>query len=168
MEIPWENPAAFLGWGTIRFWATPEDDEVIVYAIVDAPTDRARWSGCGAIELYPEGPLVGGGPLEDAQVPAQYIGTPLRVGRYEAVQIEIDIGRLREMARRGHIEGKVCGDPLVLDQSRITALRDFVEQFDRLAAPTEESVPSEVEIGPAEPDPGLHDESLDAEEPSPA
>ena len=141
-RFPWANDDTLLGWGGVHLWARPANDEVQVQAILDAPADKQRWGGCGAMTVEIDG--------RPTRVEAQYIGRNLQgAGAYDAVQVDLDIGAVRRMAVARSVRGEVCGDLFELSETQLHTLRRFVSWFDRMAAPVvPEELPPHRDVGP--------------------
>ncbi len=141
LRFSYANPEAMLGYGDVQLWARPVLDEIRVSAIVDAPAEQARWSRCEAATLRAEGRTV--------ELPAAYIGRPMGRGVYDAVQLELGIHHLRQLARAEDASVTVCGDPVRLSIGQRRLFGRFVELFDRIAAPRQHGdAPAFREVGP--------------------
>lgn len=140
--LPYANRATILGYGGVQMWARPERDELIVGAIVDAPSKEARWRSCRGATLVFDG--------ERLELPTTYIGAPMEGGVYDAVRVELRIDQVRRMARARSLRGDVCGDPIELGAPQRGTIRRFVEWFDRIATPARtEDAPVFRDVGPS-------------------
>lgn len=150
-EVPWSVPHTLYGWGSVRLFAHPRENELTVSTIVDAPSAAARWgTGCEVSVS-----------LDGASLPitASYVGAPMHGGVYDAVRMELPIETVRAMARARDVRGTICGDPFVLDASQRETLEDFVRHFDLLARPDRVPHETPAQMGPREPElPGEADE----------
>lgn len=157
LRFPWSNSGASLGWGAVHLWARPGIDHVGVTAIIDAPADAARWSGCEAV-----GVRFG---RAERLVSAVRIERPLgtTVGVYEAVRFQLDILQVRKLAAAPLITLDVCGDRLALTDAQRASLQRFVEWFDEIATPRRlRDNPFFRDVGPR---PSLPGEEAEEEEP---
>jgi hypothetical protein len=155
-EVPWSAPHTLYGWGSVRLFAHPRENELTVSAIVDAPSPSARWSSACAV-----GVTVDGAPLP---IEASYIGSPMHGGVYDAFRMQLPIETVRAMAGARDVRGTICGDTFALDSAQRATLADFVRHFDMLARP--DRVPSETQApaGPSDPEmPGEADEGTQAQ-----
>lgn len=150
-EVPWSVPDTLYGWGSVRLFAHPRENELTVSTIVDAPSPSARWSAACEVEVTVDGAAL--------PITASYIGAPMRGGVYDAVRMELPIETVRAMARAREVHGSVCGDTFALDDAQRGTLADFVLHFDMLARPDRVPSPTPAQTGPNEPDmPGEADE----------
>ena len=150
-EVPWSVPHTLYGWGSVRLFAHPRENELTVSAIVDAPSASARWSSACEVRV-----TLDGAPLP---IDASYIGAPMHGGVYDAFRMQLSIETVRAMADADEVRGTICGDTFALDDAQRATLADFVRHFDLLARP--EHVPHETRApsGPNDPDmPGEADE----------
>lgn len=157
LRFPWSNPGAALGWGAVHLWARPGVDHVGVTAIIDAPADAARWTGCDDV-----GVRFG---RAERRVSAVHIERPLGTteGVYEAVSVQLDILQVRKLADAPLVTLDVCGDPLVLTDAQRDSLQRFVEWFDEIATPRQlRDNPAFRDVGPR---PDLPGEEAEEEEP---
>ncbi|MBX7195815.1 MAG: hypothetical protein K1X94_27420 [Sandaracinaceae bacterium] len=149
--LPVRHEASLYGWGTVRLAADPLEDEVFVRTIVDAPTERRRWSAQCDVVLHVD--------EREVRVRAESVGTRMKSGVfYDALRFELGIDTVRALARAREVSGSVCGDPLVLSPAQRATLERFVEGFDAMALPP--AVPpieTEIEIMPTDPDEVLDD-----------
>ncbi|WP_157069509.1 hypothetical protein [Sandaracinus amylolyticus] len=128
-QIPWPNVASLWGWGALRIWGRPRDDEMHVHAIVDAPARARRWGAMCDVRMEIDG--------ERVALRASYIGRPLTRGVYDAVRLDLSIETLRAIARADRVEGEVCGDRFEIGAEQRATVARFVERFDDLAVPSE-------------------------------
>jgi hypothetical protein len=150
-EVPWSVPDTLYGWGSVRLFAHPRENELTVSAIVDAPSSAARWSSSCEVSMTLDGRAL--------PISASYIGAPMHGGVYDAMRMELPIETVREMAHARDVRGTVCGDTFVLDASQRGTLDDFVRHFDLLARPDRLPRETPAQTGPQEPDlPGEADE----------
>ncbi len=143
LRFPYANERSTLGWGGVHLWARPHHDHVSVTALMDAPSERARWERCAQVELR----------FDDRvqAYEASYVGRPMEaaLGHYDAVQIQLDVLALRKIARARRVTGRACGDPFEITGAQRDAVRRFVEWFDALAIPGQlRDAPWYREVGP--------------------
>ncbi|MBX3273225.1 MAG: hypothetical protein KF729_23370 [Sandaracinaceae bacterium] len=143
LRFPYANARSTLGWGGVHLWARPHRDHVSVTALLDAPSERARWERCEHVELRMD---------RRVQVfEASYVGAPMdaALGHYDAVQVRLDVLALRKIANAREVTGRACGDPFVITRAQQDAVRRFVEWFDWLAIPGQYGdAPWYREVGP--------------------
>ena len=156
-EIPWPHVASLYGYGSVRLWGHPLEDNLHARLIVDVPARERRWEGCSELQVRIDG--------AEQTLPARYVGRPLRRGVYDAVGVEVPIEVLRTLAAAGEVQAALCGDGFALDASQRATLRRFVAAFDRLAEPGVLPYDAPIEIGPEVVLPGEVEEDL---EPLPA
>ncbi len=153
--LPYANGASLLGYGGVQLWARPERDELLVSAIVDAPAKEERWRDCRQAVVA----------IDGERIELTYIGAPLDGGGvYDAVRFDLRVDQVRRVARARSVRATVCGDPLELGPAQRRTLTDFVDWFDRLAAPAPHGeAPVYRDVGPEldvlpneELDPGPH------------
>ncbi|MCA9607940.1 MAG: hypothetical protein KC619_20160 [Myxococcales bacterium] len=127
LRFPYANARSTLGWGGVHMWARPHADHVSVTALIDAPSEHARWTGCSSMDLRFDQRV--------QRYEATYVGRPIdaSLGQYDAIQVQLDILALRKIARSRHVAGLVCGDPIEITPDQRDAIRRFVEWFDNLA-----------------------------------
>lgn len=143
LRFPYANARSTLGWGGVHMWARPHVDHVSVTALIDAPSEQARWPGCSALELRFDHRV--------QRYDATYVGRPMdaSLGQYDAVQVQLDILALRKIARSRHVAGRVCGDAFEITPDQRDAIRRFVEWFDNLAIPGQlRDAPWYRDVGP--------------------
>lgn len=154
-EVPWSVPHTLYGWGSVRLFAHPRENELTVSTIVDAPSPSARWSSACEVSV-----TLDGAPLP---LSASYIGAPMHGGVYDAIRMELPIETVRAMARAHEVRGTICGDTFVLDDAQRGTLADFVRHFDLLARPDRVPHETPAQTGPHEPDlPGAADEGWES------
>ncbi len=150
-EVPWSVPHTLYGWGSVRLFAHPRENDLTVSAIVDAPSSAARWSTACEVALTVDGQAL---PMQ-----ASYVGAPMHGGVYDAVRMELPIETVRAIARAHEVRGTICGDTFALDDAQRGTLADFVRHFDLLARPDRVPHETPAQTGPHEPDlPGSDDE----------
>ncbi len=150
-EVPWSVGGTLYGWGSVRLFAHPRENELTVSTIVDAPSPAARWSPSCEVHLTLDG--------RELPVTASYVGAPMRGGVYDAMRMELPIEQVRAMARAREVRGSICGDSFVLDDAQRGTLADFVHHFDLLARPGRVPRETPAQTGPREPEmPGEADE----------
>ncbi len=141
-EVPWSVPHTLYGWGSVRLFAHPRENELTVSTIVDAPSPSARWSAACEVSV-----TLDGTPLP---ITASYIGAPMHGGVYDAVRMELPIEAVRAMALARDVRGRICGDTFVLDDAQRGTLADFVRHFDLLARPDRVPHETPAQTGPQE------------------
>lgn len=139
-EIPWANGSALWGWGAMRMWGRPREDEVRVSAILDAPARARRWGASCEVHMQIDDRVL--------RTSAGYIGRPMVSGVYDAVRIDLGIEDLRAIAGARRVLGTVCGDRIEIGDEQRETVRRFVDQFDSLAVPTGPSRGIEILRGP--------------------
>jgi hypothetical protein len=150
-ELPWSVPESFYGWGSVRLFGRPRENELTVNAIVDAPRPTGRWSSACEVAV-----TVDGAPVA---IRASYVGAPMHGGVYDAVRMELPIEAVRAMASAREVRGTICGDSFALLPAQRETLADFVRSFDALARPDRVPHETPAQMGPQEPDlPGEDDE----------
>lgn len=150
-EVPWSVGGTLYGWGSVRLFAHPRENELTVSAIVDAPSPAARWSPSCEVHVTLDG--------RELPLTASYVGAPMRGGVYDAMRMELPIEDVRAMARAREVRGSICGDSFVLDDAQRGTLADFVHHFDLLARPDRAPHETPAQTGPREPEmPGEADE----------
>ncbi len=150
-EVPWSVPDTLYGWGSVRLFAHPRENDLTVSAIIDAPSPAARWSSTCEVRL-----TLDGAPLP---ITASYVGAPMHGGQYDAVRVELPIETVRAMAGAREVRGTICGDPFVLGAAQRGTIEDFVRHFDLLARPDRVPHETPAQMGPHEPElPGEADE----------
>lgn len=155
-EVPWSVPHTLYGWGSVRLFAHPRENELTVSTIVDAPSPAARWSATCEVRVS----LDGSSPLP---ITASYVGAPMHGGVYDAVRMELPIETVRAMASAHDVRGTICGDPFVLDAAQRGTLEDFVHHFDLLARPDRVPHETPAQMGPRETElPGAADEGWES------
>lgn len=143
LRLSFRYPSAegLLGSGGVQLWARPDEDEVRVSGIVDAPAKEARWRGCEDAVFVVDG--------EPIALEARYIGAPMEGGVYDAVRVDLGIHELRRMSRARRVAGSVCGDPIDLTAAQRRAIARFVAIFDRMTEPRQtEDAEGFREVGP--------------------
>lgn len=143
LRFPYANARSTLGWGGVHLWARPHADHVSVTALIDAPSERARWEDCADVELRFDHRV--------QRYDASYVGRAMdaSLGHYDAVQVQLDVLALRKIARSRHVAGRVCGDPFEITDDQRDVIRRFVEWFDHLAVPGQlRDAPWYREVGP--------------------
>lgn len=155
-EVPWSVPDTLYGWGSVRLFAHPRENDLTVSAIVDAPSSAARWSTACEVSVALDGVLL--------PITASYVGAPMHGGVYDAVRMELPIEAVRAIADAREVRGTICGDPFVLDDAQRGTLADFVRHFDLLARPDRVPRETPAQMGPHEPDmPGVADEGWESQ-----
>ena len=143
LRLPFANDRSTLGWGAIHLWARPHQDHVGVTALVDAPSEVARWTDCDAVYLRIDSRV--------ERIEANYVGRPMEgsLGVYDAVQLSLDILVMRKIANARTVTGVACGDPFELTAGQRDTMLRFVEWFDALAAVRQlRDAPWYREVGP--------------------
>jgi hypothetical protein len=127
-QIPWANRSTLWGWGAMRLWASPREDELRVHAIVDAPAGARRWGAMCEVRVEVDG--------REVTLPASYVGRPMTRGQYDAVRIDLPIEELRAIGGARQVSGEVCGDRFEIGAEQRETVQRFVERFDALSRPT--------------------------------
>jgi hypothetical protein len=140
-EIPWATSGSIWGWGTLRVWGRPRNDEIRVHAILDVATPARRWGASCEVRMWIDG-------RELAQQTGSYVGRPMRSGVYDAVGLELGIEDLRAIADAERVHGTVCGDRFEIGSPQRATVAAFLEHFDRLAIPFEPPRGFSPSIGP--------------------
>ncbi len=143
LRFSYVNEHSTLGWGAMHFWARPHHDHVSVTALLDAPSERARWQGCGYVDLRLDRRV--------ERIPARYVGRPMEgsLGQYDAVQLDLDVLTLRKIVNARRVVAVACGDRFEITGAQRHTLGRFVEWFDTLAVPRQlRDAPWYREVGP--------------------
>lgn len=140
VQVPWSNGGAVGGWGALRFWGAPREDELRVHAILDAPASARRWGSTCEVRLR--------AAERELVLRAHYVGRPMSHGVYDAVRVDLPIEDVRRLAAAPSVRGEVCGDPIELGAEQQRAVRLFLDRFDDLAVPTGPRPGDPVEQGP--------------------
>lgn len=127
-RIPWANGAALWGWGALRLWGSPREDELRVHAIVDAPAGARRWGAMCEVRVRID--------ARELSMRASYVGRAMTRGQYDAVRLDLPIEELRAIAGARRVEGEVCGDRFEIGEEQRETVGRFVERFDALSAPS--------------------------------
>lgn len=149
-EIPWSNDASIWGWGALRIWGSPREDELAVHAILDAPARARRWGAMCEVRVRVDG--------EELALTGRYVGRPMSRGVYDAVRLDLPIETLRAMAHARTVEGLVCGDRFEVGPAQRATLGRFVDRFDALFAPAHAPRGAPPATGPELVVPGLDEE----------
>lgn len=143
LRLPFANDRSSLGWGAIHLWARPHQDHVGVTALVDSPSEVARWADCDTVSLLIDSRV--------ERIDANYVGRPMdgSLGVYDAVQLSLDILIMRKIANARAVTGVACGDPFELTSGQRDTMLRFVEWFDALATARQlRDVPWYRDVGP--------------------
>jgi hypothetical protein len=155
-EVPWSAPHTLYGWGSVRLFAHPRENELTVSAIVDAPSPSARWSNACEVRVSVDGAAL--------PITASYIGAPMHGGVYDAFRMQLPIETVRAMARARDVQGTICGDTFAFDTAQRATLADFVRHFDLLARPDRVQRETPAPTGPSDPElPGEADEGTESQ-----
>lgn len=139
-EIPWPHVASLYGYGSLRLWGRPAEDQLHARLIVDVPATERRWEGCDELSVRIDGDV--------HTLPARYVGRPLSRGVYDALAVDVPIDVLRNLAVAGEVQGVACDDGFALDAAQRATLRRFLRAFDRLAVPAASPYDAPPELGP--------------------
>ncbi|MDQ3033910.1 MAG: hypothetical protein M3Y87_15950 [Myxococcota bacterium] len=139
-QIPWPNPSSLWGWGAVRLWGSPREDELRVHAIVDAPAGARRWGAMCEVRVR----------IDEREVAmrASYVGRAMSRGQYDAVRIDLPIEELRAISRAQRVEGEVCGDRFEIGAEQRETVGRFVERFDALSVPAPSLRGTPPAVGP--------------------
>jgi len=143
LRFSYRNEHSTLGWGAMHLWARPHQDHVSVTALLDAPSERARWQGCDSIDLRLDNRV--------QRVTARYVGRAMgsELGHYDAVQLELDVLDLRKIVNARRVVGVACGDRFEITAAQRASVARFVEWFDSMAVPHQlRDAPWYREVGP--------------------